>query len=125
MASPIHQSFVTQLTHDFITSIAMLPANLRQQSRIFLGQRFNAFRDQWSGSQKEPDLGIQVRNADNEMELKWVLEVDFSETYKELKNDVQLWLEGSSQISMVIIAQFCETLRYRCPLQSTMRLGGI
>jgi hypothetical protein len=94
----------------------MLPANLRQQSRIFLGQRFNAFRDQWSSSQKEPDLGIQVRNADNEMELKWVLEVGFSETYEHLKDDAQLWLEGNPQISMVTIVGFCETPRYHSPL---------
>jgi len=116
MASPIHQSFVTQLTHDFITSIAMLSANLRQQSRIFLGQRFNAFRDRWSSSQKEPDLGIQVRNADNEMELKWVLEVGFSETYEHLKDNAQLWLEGNPQISMVTIVGFCETPQYHSPL---------
>jgi hypothetical protein len=57
----------------------------------------------------------QVRDADNEMELKWVLEVGFSETYEQLKSDAQLWLEGSSQVSMVTIAWFCETPRYRCP----------
>jgi hypothetical protein len=116
MTSPIHQSIVSQLTHDFIMSTATLPANLRRQTRIFSGQRFNAFRDQWSGSRKEPDLGIEVRNTDNEMDLKWVLEVGFSETYEHLKNDMQLWLEGNSQISMVTVVRFCETPQYRCPL---------
>jgi hypothetical protein len=62
-----------------------------------------------------PDLGIKVRNADNEMELKWVWEAGFSETYEQLKNDTRFWLEGSSPVSMVTIAWFCEAPRYHCP----------
>ena len=116
MPSPFHQSITSQLNDRIITSRATLPANLRQQTRVLWEQKFNAFGGQWSGSTKEPDLGIQVRNTDNEMELKWVLEVGFSETYEHLKSDIQLWLEGSSQVSMVTIAWFCETPRYHCPL---------
>jgi hypothetical protein len=116
MPSPIHQSIISQLNDEIITSRATLPAYLRQQTQVLWGQKFKAFKAQWSGSQKEPDLGIQVRNADNEMELKWVLEVGFSETYEHLKDDVQLWLEGNPQISMVTIVRLCETPQYHCPL---------
>jgi hypothetical protein len=121
MTTPIHQSIISRLTRDFITSTATLPANLQEQTEVVWGQKFNAFRNQWSKSQKVPGLGIQVYNIDkNKMELKWVLEVGLSETYKELKNDTRLWLEGwlqgSSQISMVTIVRFCETPRYHRPL---------
>jgi hypothetical protein len=116
MASPIHQSIISQLNDEIITSRATLPAYLRQQTQVLWGQRLRSFRGQWSGSIKDPDLGIKVRNTDNEMQLKWVLEVGFSEIYKELKNDTQLWLEGSPQISMVTIVGICETPQYRCPL---------
>ncbi|KAL7623144.1 hypothetical protein AAE478_006825 [Parahypoxylon ruwenzoriense] len=92
---------------------AILPTNLRRRTRILFEQEFRSFGGSWSGSEKKPDLGIQVRNADNEMELKWVLEVGFSETYELL---IRLWLQGSSQVSMVTIVKFCETPPYRSPL---------
>jgi hypothetical protein len=116
MPSPIHQSIISRFNKQIILSTATLPDNLQEQIRVFSGQEFNFFGDQWSGSIKEPDLGIQVRNADNQMELKWVLEVGFSETYEELKNDVRLWLKGSSQVATVTIVVFRETQRYHCPL---------
>jgi hypothetical protein len=116
MASPIHQSIISQLNDEIITSRATLPAYLRPQTQVLWGQKFDAFEGQWSGSEKEPDLGIEVCNADNEIDLKWALEVGFSELYEQLKHEAQLWLEGSSQVSMVTIVQFCETPRYHCPL---------
>jgi hypothetical protein len=120
IASPIHQSIITQLINEIIKSEAALPAYLQQQTQVFLGQRFDAFKNQWFGSKKEPDLGIQVCNADNEMDLKWVLEVGFSELYEQLKHEAQLWLEGSSQVSMVTIVRFCETPQYHSPLSKEL-----
>jgi hypothetical protein len=114
MPSSIHESIITRLTDDIITSRATLPANLRRQIQVIRGKKFDFFTNQWSGSRTEPDLGIQVCNADNEMDLKWVLEVRFSELYEQLKHEAQLWLEGSSQVSMVTIVRFCETPRYHC-----------
>jgi hypothetical protein len=116
MPSPIHQSITSVLNDGIMTSRAPLPANLRQRTRILWEEKFVSFGGRWSGSEKEPDLGIEVLNADDEWELKWVCEVGFSETYEQLKSDVRLWLEGGSQVSMVTIVRFCETPRYRCPL---------
>jgi hypothetical protein len=123
MASPIHQSIITQLINDIILSTATLPANLRQQTQLFFGEKFYSFRDQWSGSVKVPDLGLTVCNADKKKtELKWILEVGFSEQYKQLKDDAQLWL-SSPQVSMVTIVGFCETPRYHCPLPICSETG--
>jgi hypothetical protein len=115
MASPIHQSIISHLNDEIITSRATLPAYLRQQTQVLWGQKFDAFEDQRSNSEKLPDLSIRVCNTDNEMELKWVLEVGDSETYEHLKNDIQLWLEGGS-VTQVTIVRFCETPRYCRPL---------
>ncbi|THC94127.1 hypothetical protein EYZ11_006376 [Aspergillus tanneri] len=115
MPSPIHQSISSILIEEIMISKAAVPVNLRRQTQALFDEDFKSFGGQWSGSDKRPDLGIGVRNANNEMELKWVLEVGFSETYKQLKNDIRLWLEGSSEVSMVTIVKFCETPSYRCP----------
>jgi hypothetical protein len=60
------------------------------------------------GSQKTPDLAIQVRNGDGEFEPKRVLEIDVSEFYEELCEDVELWLEGYPKVSMVVLVKFTE-----------------
>jgi hypothetical protein len=96
MASPIHQSIVRVLAKRIFQSTTNVPANLQEQVDVLWGEKFLSFGDQWSSSSKIPDLGTQVCNPDNKRELKWVLEVGFSKTYKELKNDIRLWLEGSS-----------------------------
>ncbi|KAL7621358.1 hypothetical protein AAE478_008679 [Parahypoxylon ruwenzoriense] len=113
--NPIHQSITSILNEEIMMSKATVPVNLRQQTRLLFGQDFQSFRGRWSGSKKRPDLGLQVRNVNNVMELKWVLEVGFSETVKQLGNYIRLWLEGSSQVSMVTIVKFYETPSYRCP----------
>jgi hypothetical protein len=116
MPSPIHESIISQLNKQTILSTATLPANLQTQIRVIGGEWFDFFTGQWSGSKKEPDLGIEICNADNEMDLKWVLEVGFLEPCEQLKDETQLWLEGSTQVSMVTIVRFRETPRYHCPL---------
>jgi hypothetical protein len=116
MPFPLHQSILSEMIMQIVDSLHGLPANLRRRIRVVPSERFWSFGGQWDGSQKEPDLSIWIRNTDNERELKWVLEVGFAESYEQLKNDVRLWLEGSSQVSMVTIAWFCEEPKYRCPV---------
>jgi hypothetical protein len=115
MPSPIHESIISPLNKQIILSTATLPANLQTQIQVIRGKRINSFTGQWSGSKKEPDFGIEVCNADNEMDLKWGLEAGLSELYEQLKNEVQLWLEGGS-VTQVTIVRFCETPRYCRPL---------
>ena len=40
------------------------------------------------------------------------MEVGFAEKYKKLKSNVRLWLEGSSEVYIVIIVGFLESLSY-------------
>jgi hypothetical protein len=116
MPSPLHQSIASIMDREFNLSIANLPEDLQDQTALIWEQDCNKFRGRWEVSEKRPDLANQVLNANERFEIKWVLEVGFSETYEKLVEDVQLWLEGNPKVSMVTLVKFCETPKYRCPI---------
>ena len=111
MPSPLHQSITSILTEQFIVSKATLPQDLQRQTSISWETDINDFGDDWFGSEKRPDMSLEVRN-----ELKWVVEAGLSETYDQLVEDAQLWLEGHPTVAMVVLIKFCEVPRYRCPV---------
>ena len=108
-----------------MTSTSNLPQDLQRQTSVSWETTTNKFSDIWSGSKKRPDLSIEVRNASRRLELKWVVEVGLSETYDQLVEDAQLWLEGHPTVAMVVLIKFCEVPRYRCPVfdQNPEKLG--
>ncbi len=70
----------------------------------------------WIGSSKVPDLGFRLR-SNGKQELKWVLEVGFSQTYQSLGETARLWLEGmADEVDMVVLVNVEEDPPYRCPL---------
>ena len=69
----------------------------------------------YSGSLKTPDLAVQFRNAAGEHEIKFVLQVGFSEQYEDLVDDAKLWLEGKEEVSLVVLVKFTEVPNYQCP----------
>jgi hypothetical protein len=115
MPSPLHQSITTILNEEFIVSKATLPRDLKRQTSVSWETTTHDFGNNWSGSAKRPDMSIEVRNAaSRRLELKWVVEAGLSETYDQLVEDVQLWLEGHPTVAMVVLIKFCEVPRYRC-----------
>jgi hypothetical protein len=116
MPSPLHQSITSILTEQFIVSKATLPQDLQRQTSVSWETTINDFGDNWSGSEKRPDMSLEVRNASRRLELKWVVEAGLSETYDQLVEDAQLWLEGHPTVAMVVLIKFCEVPRYRCPV---------
>jgi hypothetical protein len=74
------------------------------------------FAAEYQGSSKIPDLGIFMRNSDDTMELKWALEVGFSEKYPDLQEDIRSWLIGQPTCSMAVLINITESPTYRCPL---------
>ena len=64
-----------------------------------------------------PDLTISEKNPQGTMQVIWVLEVGFSETYKELKKDMELIFkaEGRENIQCALV-KITETPKYRCPI---------
>jgi hypothetical protein len=79
-------------------------------------QDFGGFRGIYKGSKKTPDLGVEFQNAAGELELKFVLEVGFSETYEELVRDAKMWLDGKPEVCVLVLVKFEESPDYRCPV---------
>jgi hypothetical protein len=84
-----------------MVSKANLPGDLRRQTVLTWEQDSRGFGGLWLGSRKKSDLAIKVLNADGEYNIKFVLEAGLSESYDQLVEDAQLWLEGMDEVSMV------------------------
>jgi hypothetical protein len=101
MPSPIHQSIGSIIGEEFVVSKANLPKDLRNKTVLMWEQDCKGFGGQWLGSWKRPDLAIQVLNARGGYDIKFVLEAGLSESYNQLVEDAQLWLEGMQHVSVV------------------------
>jgi hypothetical protein len=101
MPSPVHQSIGSTIGEEFVVSKANLPGDLKEQTVVMWEEDCKGFGGQWLGSRKRPDLAIQVLNARGGYDIKFVLEAGLSESYDQLMEDAQLWLEGTDEVSMV------------------------
>jgi hypothetical protein len=101
MPSPVHQSIGSIINDEFQSSRLNLPGDLKDETVLMWEEDCDRFGGKWDGSGKKPDLAIQVRNADGELDIKFVLEVGLSESYNQLMEDAQLWLGGMDEVSMV------------------------
>jgi hypothetical protein len=86
------------------------------------------FSGKYEGSEGVPDLGIVEESDKHEHNLVWLLEVGFSETYEELKNDITFWLEGKPTLARVVLINITENPPYKRPLdfisdETYQRLG--
>jgi len=67
-------------------------------------------------STRVPDLGVRLCTPEGEAKLWLVVEVGFSETYDQLKDDVMAWLQDHEEARYVILIKVEESPAYRCPL---------
>ena len=74
-----------------------------------------AFTGAYNGSRKEPDVLFKYRGQDHKVLYTAVVEIGFTETYKELIDDVKLWIEGTRDIRTVILIKVEENPRYSSP----------
>ncbi|XXG96008.1 hypothetical protein Hte_002285 [Hypoxylon texense] len=110
------ESDETMIGEEFLASKSSLPRNLRTKTSLSWGVAQNNFEGRWFGSVKQPDLAIQVYDGNGVKKTRWVLETGFSEPYENLVNHAQLWLEGGSEVAMVMLVKFTETPKYCCPI---------
>jgi hypothetical protein len=118
MPSPVHESVVCPFSRGFFNATMDLPSSIQNRMNVATNEDFGGFAGTYSGSSKTPDLAIQLKNANGKREIKFVLEVGFSETYQELVDDAKLWLEGKEEVSLVMLVKFTETPSYRCPARN-------
>lgn len=115
MPSPVHDVTVRTIARGFELATADLSRPIRTRMYIATSQNFQGFRGEFSASSKTPDLAVQFKNDTGGLEVRFILEVGFSETYEELVDDARLWLEGKPEASVVWIVKFEESPRYQCP----------
>jgi hypothetical protein len=101
MPSPVHQSIGSIINDNFQSFRLNLSEDLQDQTVLMWEEDCRGFGGQWLGSRKRPDLAIQVLNARGGYDIKFVLEAGLSESYDQLVEDAQLWLEGTDEVSMV------------------------
>ena len=95
----------------------VLPKSLEEKIRICTNLEIRTFDAAYQGSIKVPDLAIFVKNDDTKRrDLKWALEVGFSEQYDNLLEDIPLWLIGQPTCAMAVLLKITESPTYRCPL---------
>ena len=101
--SPVHENLVSTIFTGFTTAVGTLPLLIRYSISVVTGNEFTEFKGVYSFSKRIPDLAIKASNNRGVTYIKFALEVGLSETYEELLEDVRLWLEGTSTVSIVLI----------------------
>ncbi|KAI9779347.1 MAG: hypothetical protein M1839_007455 [Geoglossum umbratile] len=117
MPSPMHESIASTIAEGFYTARSTLPPSLRTRIYISGNQEYCGFGGRYTGSNKTPDFAVEFEDAKGDVETKFVLEVGFSETYKELVQDAKMWLEGRRDVCVFVLANIEETPKYRCPVR--------
>jgi len=93
-----------------------LSGNVKVQ--VSTGEAIRILEGKSAGERKVPDLCIREKMT-GESRVRWVLEVGFSETYKELLEDVHAWLTGREpEIIYCVLVKITEDPRYHCPLRN-------
>jgi hypothetical protein len=118
MPSPLHESVIPIFNTAFVIARESLPASVKSRINIIANEDINHFGGRYKGSDKTLDLAIKFKNAEGDIEVKFVIEVGFAEKYDDLVQDTKMWLEGKPNVSMVVLVNFQETPDYRNPLRN-------
>src|SRR5205809_5841819 len=114
MPGALHEDVVSTFAQGFVSARAGLPLELRSKIQVNTGLDFTMFEGKYAGSQKIADVRIQARNVNGKPEMRLAVEVGFAERYEDLVRDIQLWLEGTSTVSVVLLVQLEESAKYSC-----------
>ncbi|KAK3168982.1 hypothetical protein OEA41_005430 [Lepraria neglecta] len=69
----------------------------------------------YDGTKKEPDVLFKYGGQDDDVLYTAVVEIGVTETYKELIDDVKLWIEGNKDMRTVILIKVEENPPYSSP----------
>ncbi|CUS10110.1 unnamed protein product [Tuber aestivum] len=106
--TPIHEKVISTISEGFNLTRSSLPIQLFQRIDIVYNQKFRSFKRGYKGSRKVPDTMVQVENAAGTLEVKFILEVGYAETYDDLVRDARMWLEGTDTVSTVMLVKMNE-----------------
>jgi len=118
MPSAVHEKVVSTVTDGFLSVRRSLPTDLRRRIDIVTKQNFREFEGEYDGSEKTPDTAVQITDTTGMVNIKFVLEVGFSETYDMLVQDARTWIQGNYNVVLVMIVKLEENPPYRCPIRN-------
>lgn len=116
MPSPVHEAFTSSFYESYAFAIQDLRSEITKQLNVVGTQKVGAFTGAYKGSKKEPDMLFKYKGQDRKVLYTAVIEIGFSETYKELIDDIKMWIEGNKDIRTVILIRVEENPRYRSPI---------
>jgi len=116
-SSLLHEKMVSTLSDGFTLPRSRLPPNVKSKVSVVRNLKSFDFSGAYLGSEKVPDLAFLVTNDKGLPEVRFVVEVGFSETYNSLMVNAKLWLEGTETVSLVLLAKLEETPTYKCPIK--------
>ncbi|CUS10108.1 unnamed protein product [Tuber aestivum] len=115
MPTPIHEKVISTVSEGFNLARSSLPTPLRERIAIVYNENFRSFKRGYRGSRKVPDTMVQVENAAGTLEVKFILEVGYAETYDDLVRDARMWLERTDTVSTVMLVKMNEDPAYQNP----------
>jgi len=118
MSTSIYASVISTIHEGFSVACLSLPPSIQGRMSIARNEKCKLFERIYNGSEKVPDLALDIKNDMGVSEVKFVAEVGFSETYGELVQDAKLWLEGNKTVSLVMLVKLEEDPCHRCPIRN-------
>ena len=115
MPSPVHEILASPFIRSDTVATQDLRSEIARQIDVVGSQKVGAFKGAYKGSKKEPDVLFKYKGQDHKVLYTAVVEIGFAETYKELIDDVKLWIEGNRDIRTVILIKVEENPRYYSP----------
>ncbi|KAL9130694.1 MAG: hypothetical protein Q9217_001173 [Psora testacea] len=116
MPTPIHETFASPFVRSDTIATQGLLSEIAKQIDVVGNQRVGTFTGAYEGSKKEPDVLFKYQGPDRNVLYTAVVEIGFTETYKELIDDAKLWIEGNRDIRTVILIKVEENPRYSSPI---------
>ena len=116
MPSPVHEIFASPFVRSDGVATQDLRPEIAKRIDVVGAQRVGAaFRGAYKGSKKEADVLFKYEQQNGDTSYTAVVEIGFAETYEELIQDVEMWIEGSRDIRTVILIKVEENPRYCSP----------
>jgi len=94
MAGPLHEKCVAIIAEGPFDIRGKIPESVSDRIYFLGNPDFNGFEHHYHGSEKTPNMALEVTDNDGDHQMKFVAEVGFSESYEELVEDARMWLEG-------------------------------
>ena len=116
MPSAVHNAFASPFIKSDTFATQDLRPEIAERLEVVVNQRVGHFKRNYQGSKKQPDVLFKYYGQDENMLYTAVVEIGFSETYKDLVEDVKLWIEGRTDTRTVFLIKVEESPLYRSPI---------